>query len=111
VGEIPKKFYDFKDYIYQYQFKETTGKDRYKLMKKLQQQRDMHSLKCDFTLKLNVAKGFADVARIYFPHNLDFRGRVYPVPPHLNHIGADISRGLLEFADSKPIGMKAFRMK
>ena len=107
VGEIPKKFYDFKDYIYQYQFKETAGKDRYKLMKKLQQQRDMHSLKCDFTLKLNVAKGFADVARIYFPHNLDFRGRVYPIPPHLNHIGADISRGLLEFADAKPIGMKS----
>ena len=29
---------------------------------------------------------------MYFPHNLDFRGRVYPIPPHLNHMGADLSR-------------------
>jgi len=32
---------------------------------------------------------------LYFPHNMDFRGRVYPIPPHLNHMGADINRGLL----------------
>lgn len=23
----------------------------------------------------------------WFPHNLDFRGRVYPTPPHFNHLG------------------------
>jgi DNA-directed RNA polymerase len=28
----------------------------------------------------------------YFPHNLDFRGRAYPIPPHLNHMGSDMSR-------------------
>ena len=35
---------------------------------------------------------------------MDFRGRVYPIPPHLNHMGADINRGLLEFSKSKPLG-------
>ena len=35
---------------------------------------------------------------------MDFRGRVYPIPPHLNHMGADINRGLLEFAEGKPLG-------
>jgi DNA-directed RNA polymerase len=30
--------------------------------------------------------------------------RVYPISPHLNHIGADICRGLLEFAEGKPLG-------
>lgn len=38
------------------------------------------------------------------PHNLDFRGRAYPIPPHLNHIGDDLSRGLLKFAEGKPLG-------
>jgi len=23
----------------------------------------------------------------WFPHNLDFRGRTYPCPPHFNHLG------------------------
>eukprot|EP00961_Rhodomonas_salina_P118328 1592539-Rhodomonas_salina.1 len=32
----------------------------------------------------------------YFAHNLDFRGRAYPIPPHLNHLGSDICRGLLK---------------
>jgi DNA-directed RNA polymerase len=40
----------------------------------------------------------------YFPHNLDFRGRAYPIPPHLNHLGSDICRSLLTFADKKPLG-------
>ena len=40
----------------------------------------------------------------YLPHNLDFRGRAYPLPPHLNHMGNDLSRGLLLFAKAKPLG-------
>jgi DNA-directed RNA polymerase len=35
---------------------------------------------------------------------MDFRGRVYPVPPHMNHMGADINRGILEFAEGKTLG-------
>ena len=40
----------------------------------------------------------------YFPHSLDFRGRAYPIPPHLNHVGSDLCRGLLLFAEGKPLG-------
>lgn len=43
------------------------------------------------------------------PHNLDFRGRAYPVPPHLNHIGDDLSRGLLLFAEPRPLGERGLR--
>lgn len=43
------------------------------------------------------------------PHNLDFRGRAYPIPPHLNHIGDDLSRGLLLFAESRPLGQSGLR--
>jgi len=40
---------------------------------------------------------------------MDFRGRAYPIPPHLNHIGDDLSRGLLLFAEAKPLGESGLR--
>ena len=40
---------------------------------------------------------------IYFPHNLDFRGRVYPMTT-LSPQGNDLSKGLLEFANGVPLG-------
>ena len=40
---------------------------------------------------------------------LDFRGRVYPVSPHFNHIGADLSRGLLKFGEKKKIEARGLR--
>lgn len=43
------------------------------------------------------------------PHNLDFRGRAYPIPPHLSHIGDDLSRGLLKYAEAKPLGERGLR--
>lgn len=46
---------------------------------------------------------------IYLPHNVDFRGRAYPIPPHLNHIGDDLSRGLLLFGETKPLGERGLR--
>ena len=53
---------------------------------------------------VQVAEAFKDDEAIYFPHNLDFRGRAYPMHPHLNHLGNDLCRGLLEFAQGKPLG-------
>jgi len=47
---------------------------------------------------LRVADRFADDAAIYFPHQLDFRGRAYPIPPDLNHQRSDLTRGLLLFS-------------
>lgn len=40
----------------------------------------------------------------WLPHNVDFRGRSYPVPPHLNHLSGDLGRSLLLFAKGKPLG-------
>jgi DNA-directed RNA polymerase len=45
----------------------------------------------------------------YFPHNVDFRGRAYPVPPHLSHIGDDLCRGLLLFKEGRPLGERGLR--
>lgn len=40
---------------------------------------------------------------------MDFRGRVYPIPPHLNHLGNDLARSLLVFYQAKPLGVDGFR--
>lgn len=45
---------------------------------------------------------------MFFPHNLDFRGRAYPIPPLFNHLGNDLCRGLLMFGEAKPLGPKGF---
>eukprot|EP00210_Caulerpa_lentillifera_P000641 g619.t1 len=67
---------------------------------------ELHSLRCDVELKLSVARKFLNEERIYFPHNIDFRGRAYPIPPHLNHLGNDMCRGLLLFAEGRPLGSR-----
>ena len=46
---------------------------------------------------------------MYFPHNLDFRGRAYPIPPNLSHVGDDMCRGLLTFGEAKPLGERGLR--
>lgn len=53
---------------------------------------------------LQVAKNFKDYERIYFPHNLDFRGRAYAVPLFLNPQGCDHAKALLQFAEGKALG-------
>ncbi|EJD05121.1 DNA/RNA polymerase [Fomitiporia mediterranea MF3/22] len=67
-----------------------------------------HSTRCSVNYKVEIARSFlADT--MYFPHNIDFRGRAYPIPPHLNHIGDDLSRGLMKFAEKKPLGTSGLR--
>ena len=39
----------------------------------------------------------------YFPHKLDFRGRMYPIPSDLSPQGGDLHRGVLTFANAKPV--------
>jgi len=55
-----------------------------------------------------IAWKFYKQGAIYFPHQADFRGRIYPVPHPLQPQGSDLSRGLLEFADGKELGIDGF---
>lgn len=48
---------------------------------------------------LKVAAEFAKYDRIYFPCNMDFRGRIYPIPS-FNFQGDDLNKGLIQFADA-----------
>lgn len=63
----------------------------------------LFSQRCDANYKLEIARAFLG-ERFYFPHNVDFRGRAYPLSPHLNHLGNDMARGLLQFWEAKPLG-------
>ncbi|XP_059474955.1 DNA-directed RNA polymerase, mitochondrial [Neocloeon triangulifer] len=64
---------------------------------------EMYSLWCDALYKLSLANHYRkDI--FWFPHNMDFRGRVYPCSPHLNHLGSDLARSILCFAKGEPLG-------
>ena len=56
---------------------------------------------------LKLAEKFMD-QRIWFPHELDFRGRVYPKPIYLHNQGADWQRAMLTFAEGKPVDSNAY---
>lgn len=64
---------------------------------------ELYSLWCTVNYRFSLANYFKDKV-IWFPHNLDFRGRTYPVPPHLNHMGDDMCRGMMRFAKGRPLG-------
>lgn len=62
------------------------------------------SKRLQFSRMLWVAERFKDAEEFFFPHQMDFRGRVYAVPLFLNPQGNDASHGLLQFANSVAIG-------
>lgn len=53
--------------------------------------------------KLWMADKFKNEDEIYFPFNIDYRGRTYLIPVYLNPQGDDVSKALLKFAEAKPI--------
>ncbi|NDF98400.1 MAG: hypothetical protein EB101_05655 [Chitinophagia bacterium] len=53
---------------------------------------------------LAVARKLAGCPEIYFPYQIDFRGRVYALPYFLTPQGTDLARGLLTFKDGKALG-------
>nr|XP_036223864.1 DNA-directed RNA polymerase, mitochondrial isoform X4 [Bactrocera oleae] len=70
-------------------------------------QGEMYSLWCDTLYRLSLASHYRN--RVFWlPHNMDFRGRVYPIPPHLNHLGSDLARSMLVFDQAQPLGHDGF---
>lgn len=84
-----------------------TLKEQFKAHKKrmielihIENTRKGRALRCAMVVKL--AKDFSKYDTIYFPMNIDFRGRVYPIPTGLNPQGDDMTKGLLEYAEPVP---------
>ena len=57
---------------------------------------------------LQTAYFLSDYDQFYCPHNLDFRGRVYPVPSFNYHRDSHI-KAMFLFARGKPIGEEGFK--
>uniref|UniRef100_A0A4X2JM82 DNA-directed RNA polymerase n=1 Tax=Vombatus ursinus TaxID=29139 RepID=A0A4X2JM82_VOMUR len=91
-----------------YQFsKDASSLEKSRLRREIAQchktTREMYSLRTDALYKLSIAHHLRDQI-FWFPHNMDFRGRTYPCPPHFNHLGSDMTRAILLFAEGKPLG-------
>ncbi|KAJ9147463.1 hypothetical protein P3X46_029624 [Hevea brasiliensis] len=82
---------------------------KWKIRSVKKENKERHSQRCDTELKLAVARKIRDEEGFYYPHNLDFRGRAYPMHPYLNHLGSDLCRGILEFAEGRPLGKSGLR--
>lgn len=61
-----------------------------------------------FGMALGLARRYEKFRKIFFPYQLDFRGRIYAVP-HLNPQGSDYQKALLRFAQGKPLGTEGWK--
>ena len=52
---------------------------------------------------LRIANQFSKYEKIWFPYQMDFRGRIYPIPVLLQPQGSDLAKGLLRFAEGKEV--------
>lgn len=67
-----------------------------------------HSERCFQNFQMEVARTYINET-FYLPHNMDFRGRAYPLPPYLNQMSADNCRGLLLFSEGRELGERGLR--
>lgn len=72
--------------------------DSYEIHKNNVQKRSVRLLASQI---IRLAKQFKDYEKIWFPYQMDFRGRLYPIPVLLQPQGSDLAKGLLYFAEGK----------
>ena len=68
---------------------------------KQEEARKSKALRCLVAIK--TAERFVEYDSIYFPWNVDYRGRCYPIPTALSPQGDDIQKSLLLFAKGTPL--------
>lgn len=64
----------------------------------------LKSKRLSLMTQLSMAGDLKDEVEFFFPHNVDFRGRLYSMVPELNPQSDDIGKSLLMFAQSKRLG-------
>lgn len=60
--------------------------------------------------KMWIARKMSEFEAIYYPHCLDYRGRLYPIPAHgPTPQSSEEGRALLEYSEGKPVGREGGR--
>ena len=75
-------------------------RDTYEIHKRNVQKRSIRILVAQI---LRIANQFSQYDKIWFPYQMDFRGRIYPIPVLLQPQGSDLAKGLLRFAEGKEV--------
>jgi DNA-directed RNA polymerase len=58
---------------------------------------------------VSTAQDMSEYNRIYFPHSIDWRGRMYPNPQDMHPQADDFGRSILKFAEGKRLGASGLR--
>ncbi|XP_067946451.1 DNA-directed RNA polymerase, mitochondrial-like [Watersipora subatra] len=66
-------------------------------------QAEAFSERVSFELALSVANHFKN-GTFWMPHDVDFRGRAYPISRYLSQVSSDPLRAILTFAKGQPLG-------
>ncbi|UJX45784.1 DNA-directed RNA polymerase [Xanthobacter sp. YC-JY1] len=82
-------------------------KERAKLVYK--QNAEDEGRRLEMAQLISVGREYRNEPAIFFPHQLDFRGRVYAIPNTLQPQGSDRAKALLHFAEGKPLGKAGLR--
>jgi len=75
-------------------------RDTYEIHKRNIQKRSIRLLVAQI---IRIANRFVSYETIWFPYQMDFRGRLYPIPVLLQPQGSDLAKGLLHFAEGKKV--------
>lgn len=81
-------------------------RETYEIHKRNVQKRSVRILTSQI---LRIAEQFKNYEKIYFPYQMDFRGRLYPIPVLLQPQGSDLAKGLLRFAEGKPVDKNSIK--
>lgn len=80
---------------------------RFKMVQYINWRKELTSAKSKnrvIKIALETANAYRDYRRLYFPANLDWRMRVYPMCSGLTTQGVCLQKALIKFAEGKPIG-------
>ena len=80
------------------------GRHKHKLMQLHEHNARSIAKREAFLRTLHITGDMIDEPQILFPNFLDFRGRMYPMPQDLQPQSDDLGKGLLMFAEAKPLG-------
>lgn len=111
IGEIPRPDDipvppKLPDSVWAEMTKDQRGDHKARLAEIYERNAHMVAKRESFLRKMQVAGDVLHEPAVWFPHNLDFRSRMYPLPQDLHTQGDDLAKSLLMFGRGLPLGKR-----